>query len=92
MPVAGNPQLNIRLEPGLMQKLKEAAQAQGLNPQEFARNLIKRELGEPVAVPVSVYQGELESAISLLRGEVRTELDALRLEVAELKKLEPVAA
>lgn len=77
MPVAGNPQLNIRLEPALMSKVKARAEELGLRPQEWVRNLVKAELGELVAVSYQPVSSGVAGVISA------TELESFREELRE---------
>ena len=79
MAVSGNPQLNIRLEPDLMNKVAAKAQEQGMRPQEWVRRLIKETLGEVstnVVLPTdtvnatTVTRDEFEAAIAALRSEI----------------------
>jgi hypothetical protein len=96
MAVSGNPQLNVRLEPDLMRKVKEEAEKQGMRPQEWVRRLIKETLGEvPNTVVLSndggndssVSRGEFEAVISTLNGKLANAIE----EIDQLKKPELVA-
>jgi len=91
MAVSGNPQLNIRLEPDLMGKVKDEAEKQGMRPQEWVRRLIKETLGEvSTNVVLSIDGGnatgvskdEFEAAIASLTGQ----LSEVMGEVESLKK------
>lgn len=85
MAVSGNPQLNIRLEIDLMNKVKDEAEKQGMRPQEWVRRLIKETLGEvPTNVVLSV---DGNNATSVTREEFETVIAKLTEEVEEIKKL-----
>jgi len=92
MAVSGNPQLNIRLEIDLMDKVKAEADKQGMRPQEWVRRLIKETLCKiPTHLVVST---DNASATSVDRNEfeevtakLNEQLQNLRDEVETLKKL-----
>jgi hypothetical protein len=70
-------QVNIRVEPDLLDKIKAAAKKEGIVLQDWIRNACRNALGE--AIPGAVGRSEFEAAIANLAKEVE-----------ELKKLEPV--
>jgi hypothetical protein len=73
----GNKQVNIRLEDETLDKIKKAAERDGLNVQGWIRNAILSSLGE--SVPGAVGRSEFEEAFAKLQGEIEA-----------LKKLESV--
>jgi 4-hydroxy-3-methylbut-2-enyl diphosphate reductase IspH len=85
MPVSGNPQLNIRLEPELMKSVKKEAETQGMRPQEWVRRLIKETLGK---VSTNVV---LSTATTVSKDEFETVIAELREEIKEAKELESSA-
>lgn len=85
MAVSGNPQLNIRLEIDLMEKVKAEAKKQGMRPQEWVRRLIKETLCE---IPTHlVLSTDNASATSVSREEFETTINTLRQQYRELKEV-----
>lgn len=66
--VTGNPQLNIRIEKELLDKIKKAAESEGLTAAEWARRACLASLGE--SLPGGIGRGEFEAAIAELRKEI----------------------
>ena len=97
MPVAGNPQINIRLEQDAYRAVCGLASSQGIKPSEWIRRLIKQELGlvPSVAVPSSATESipltdlhnVVEVAVTAETNSLRNEIQTLASEVANLKKL-----
>lgn len=91
MAVSGNPQLNIRLEIDLMNKVKDEAETQGMRPQEWVRRLIKEALGEVSANVVLA----VDSATGISRDEIQSMIsESIELALANQSKpkdIEPVA-
>jgi hypothetical protein len=74
----GNKQVNVRMEDELVDKIKAAAEANGIGVQDWIRNACRAALGE--SIPGAVGRSEFEAAIASLTKEVE-----------ELKKLELAA-
>ena len=66
--VTGNPQLNIRLEKELLDKIKSAADSEGITAAEWARRACLSSLGE--SLPGGVSRSEFES--------LKSEVEALK--------------
>lgn len=85
MAVSGNPQLNIRLEIDLMDKVKEKAEENGMRPQEWVRRLIKETLGE---VPTNVVlSGDTDTATGITRDDIESMVSEA---IAAMPQPEPV--
>lgn len=80
MPVAGNPQVNIRLEPELYSAVKESAESQGIKPHEWIRRVIKEKLGlgSPVAVGNTATDPIALTALENRLGVIEGELESLK--------------
>jgi hypothetical protein len=74
----GNKQVNVRMDDVLVDKIKAAAEANGIGVQDWIRNACRSALGE--SIPGAIGRSEFETAISNLAREVE-----------DLKKLEAVA-
>ena len=88
MAVSGNPQLNIRLEIDLMDKVKEEAEKQGMKPQEWVRRLIKETLGE-VSTNV-VLSTDNATATTVSKDEFETAIASLTKQIESVPQREPV--
>jgi hypothetical protein len=77
----GNPQLNIRLDPEIMEQIEERAEADHIGKQEWVKRLILEALGKEL--PTAIGRSEFET--------VTKQLAQLAEEVQTIKELESVA-
>jgi hypothetical protein len=75
----GNKQVNIRLEPEILQKIESKARENNLSPSDWIRNAIRSALGEEI--PGAISRLEFEAAIAGLDQRLA------RLELAGAKQL-----